>query len=72
MKTKTFKKETVNLFGNSMELNSFKIPATFETIEIVMSGSWKCCKCRHENYSEKWVCNSCRHERCNNCKKLMG
>lgn len=37
-----------------------------------MSESWKCCKCRHENYHDKWQCNDCRHERCKDCKDLLG
>lgn len=39
---------------------------------VAMTNSWKCCKCRHENYYDKWVCNDCRHERCKNCKDLLG
>lgn len=39
---------------------------------VAMTNSWKCCKCRHENYHDKWVCNDCKHERCKNCKNLLG
>lgn len=34
--------------------------------------SWKCCKCKTENYNDKWKCSWCGHERCNNCKDLLG
>jgi hypothetical protein len=39
---------------------------------FALTNSWKCCKCRVENYNNKWVCSNCRHERCNSCKELMG
>lgn len=34
--------------------------------------SWKCCKCKSENYNDKWKCSWCGHERCKNCKDLIG
>lgn len=39
---------------------------------ISLTQSWKCCKCRSENYVQKWTCSHCRHERCRNCVDLMG
>ncbi|MBL7821217.1 MAG: hypothetical protein JNL65_11430 [Saprospiraceae bacterium] len=43
----------------------------FETIEA-LTQSWKCCKCKSENYIQKWTCSYCKHERCGNCKQLEG
>ena len=43
-----------------------------ESSTVEMTNSWKCCKCRHENYHDKWQCSDCRHERCNNCTDLLG
>jgi hypothetical protein len=43
-----------------------------EELEVNPNKSWKCCKCRHENYNDKWVCSGCGHDRCNNCTDLEG
>jgi hypothetical protein len=34
--------------------------------------SWKCCKCKTENYNNKWKCSWCAHDRCNSCINLLG
>ena len=39
---------------------------------IARTQSWKCCKCKTENYNDKWKCSWCGHERCNSCKDLLG
>ena len=39
---------------------------------VSLTQSWKCCKCKVENYNDKWQCSYCRHERCKNCKDLLG
>lgn len=46
--------------------------STYAKAPNAMTSSWKCCKCRHENYYDKWVCGDCKHERCKNCKDLLG
>lgn len=37
-----------------------------------LTQSWKCCKCKSENYIDKWNCSWCGHGRCNSCKNLIG
>ncbi len=37
-----------------------------------LTQSWKCCKCKSENYNDKWKCSWCGHERCSSCKNLLG
>lgn len=41
------------------------ISTEIDTI-VALTQSWKCCKCRHENYYDKWDCSDCHHARCNN------
>lgn len=39
---------------------------------VSLTQSWKCCKCRVENYNDKWKCSHCHHERCRSCIDLLG
>jgi len=41
---------------------------------VAATKSWKCCKCKHENYYNEWKCSdpACGHDRCRNCTDLLG
>lgn len=59
------KNKLLNKDGSKISIDS--------SIKIfALTNSWKCCKCRVENYINKWECSYCRHVRCNSCKELMG
>lgn len=48
-----------------------KLGTSIKTIEAITK-SWKCCKCRAENYNNMFVCSWCRHDRCSSCRQLEG
>jgi len=50
----------------------FKNPNKISNTIHALTQSWKCCKCKSENYNDKWKCSWCGHERCNSCKNLLG
>lgn len=68
----TKSKWTIKPFNNQKLSAGISTISTNTTNPIAMTNSWKCCKCRHENYYNKWTCNDCKHERCKNCKDLLG
>jgi hypothetical protein len=68
---KTLVKKRCHLYANEQIKNYYTLPIDSKSI-ISMTQSWKCCKCKTENYNNKWKCSWCGHERCKNCKDLLG
>ena len=75
MDTKTKIRKTVRnseLMRLSDKRNFVKISTDISHSVTALTQSWKCCKCKSENYNDKWKCSWCGHERCNSCKNLEG
>jgi hypothetical protein len=75
MDTITKKRKTVrnsNMIRISDKSDLRKISLQISHSITALTQSWKCCKCKSENYNDKWKCSWCGHERCNSCKNLLG
>jgi len=65
---KNFKTENKKVLSKGVFKKTYEISNTV----IALTQSWKCCKCKSENYNDKWKCSWCGHERCNSCRNLLG
>lgn len=67
---KTIKKPNMERFSDK---RTFMKISTDNSLSVTaLTQSWKCCKCKSENYNDKWKCSWCGHERCSSCKNLLG
>ena len=65
---KLIKRKVYSAKNIRIELNqNYKLKSVISSTK-----SWKCCKCRCENYLNEWTCSYCSHERCRSCKDLIG